>query len=81
MLLHSKLSCCAAHVVVVVVVLMIKYLSLRMTQIEEIKDKVRRIKSCRSKLNNLMMFLSENNLEGIEVELKLPQENELQITV
>ena len=52
-----------------------------MTQIEEIKDKVRRIKSCRSKLNNLMMFLSENNLEGIEVELKLPQENELQITV
>ena len=52
-----------------------------MTQIEEIKDKVRRIKSCRSKLNNLMMILSENNLEGIEVELKLPQENELQITV
>ena len=35
----------------------------------------------KTKLNNLVMFLSENNLEGIEVELKLPQENELQITV
>ena len=31
----------------------------------------------KTKLNNLVMFLSENNLKGIEVELKWPQQNEL----